>query len=132
MNGTYHGLVLAAVAATLAVVASAQAQIEPHPAAKHNDGIDALVVRITVGAERKDDFLNLIRSRVRESRASPAVVDFQLLATDDPLSFVTFERFRDQAAFEAFEHAPGSATFLERLTPMLARAPDVQRLHALP
>lgn len=121
-----------AVSAGLALRSPATAQTAPATYAELDRGVHALVVTITVKPDKTGEFLELMKARIRQSRAEAEVVDFRILATDDPQVFVGFESFRGPAAFGAFAKAPASAAFTESLRPLLARPWEVQFLRPLP
>lgn len=135
MTGSTSRAILFASAVALAAAGvlgpTSGASAQPAPA-----GVDeatfALIVRIAVRPDRAEEFLRLMQARVRESRTRPEVIDFRLLATDDPSVFVAFESFRSKAAFDAFAASPDSASFVERVRGVLARPLEVERLRPLP
>ena len=114
-----------------ASVGAASARPDPRVHAQLDQGTYVLIVTLQIAADKRDQFLAL-GPRIRDSRVDPAVVDFRLLATDDPLTFVAIEGFRSRAAFDTFSTTPASVAFVRMLASLLARRPDVQQLHTLP
>ena len=54
-----------------------------------------------------------LRNMVSPTRAEPGNLDYQVFRDpDDPSLFVLFERYADQAAFDAHRAAPHFATWL--------------------
>lgn len=127
-------LLRAAMGGALAAVAIPPAAAQtPAPTYRQLDrGVHALVVTLTVRPGQEAAFLRAMKARIADSRRHPAVVDFRILATPDPLVFQGFESFTSKAAFERFARTPQSAAFLAEMKPILAKDLDVTVLTPLP
>jgi quinol monooxygenase YgiN len=105
----------------------------PAPTYRQLDaGEYALVVRLTVLPEQRENFLRVMKARIADSRTHPAVVDFRILATADPLVFQGFESFTSRTAFQEFARTPQSQAFLAEMKSILARDLEVTFLTSLP
>ena len=67
----------------------------------------AIVVRYQAMAGRGDEVATLLARHTAATRAEPGNLDFVALrSTEDPDAFVLYERYTDQAAFEAHTASP--------------------------
>lgn len=65
-------------------------------------------MRVRVKAERREEFIALIRQLAHDVRANePGTLVFECMQNEaDPLEFVFAERFRDREAWKAHQNAP--------------------------
>jgi quinol monooxygenase YgiN len=81
-----------------------------------------------IDPEKRDEALDLIADLAEESRAEPGMIDYRP-TTDvgDPNLIRFFERYEDEAAFEAHSQTDHFREFAAALPDLLAGEPEVTR-----
>jgi quinol monooxygenase YgiN len=87
----------------------------------------ANVVTIEVASERRDQVLRLLGEHKARVKDEPGTVQFEvLLPNDDDTKVLSFEMYRDSAAFEAHLHGPSLAQFLKETAGMVMKLHGVR------
>ena len=91
---------------------------------KGTDGY-VILVRFRAKAGQDREFAKQMLSVVPATRAEPGNRQFEFyLDQDDPLNFMLYEEFADEAALQAHRERPEMAANLAAIKPMLDGAPD--------
>jgi quinol monooxygenase YgiN len=91
----------------------------------HGIGSYVILVRFRVKAGHGQQFAAQMQSVVPLTRAEAANRQFEFYADqDDPLNFMLYEEFADEAALEVHRARPEMAANLAAIKPMLDGAPD--------
>jgi len=78
--------------------------------------------------EKRDEALDLISELAEQSRAEPGMIDYRPAAdVEDPNTIRFFERYEDEAAFEAHSRTDHFREFEAALPDLLAGEPEVTR-----
>jgi quinol monooxygenase YgiN len=81
-----------------------------------------VIAQHTARSGRGDDIAAMLRDHVRATRAEPGCLTFIVSrSTDDPESFVLFEQFVDEEAFESHRGSPHFERFVEKGFPLLEK-----------
>ncbi len=84
-----------------------------------------ILVRFRAKPGQERAFAEEMRSAVPETRAEPGNRQFEFYGDqDDPLNFMLYEEFADEAALQAHRARPEAAAHLASIKPMLDTAPD--------
>ena len=81
-------------------------------------------------AGREDELSQALRTNADASRREAGCISYGVLRSDTGV-FMTIERWRSRADFEAHMATPHVQTLLHTITPMLAAAPDIQILEEI-
>jgi quinol monooxygenase YgiN len=88
-------------------------------------GSCVVLVRFRAKAGQDRAFANEMRSAVAATRAEPGNRQYEFYGDqDDPLNFMLYEEFADEAALRAHRERPEMAAHLTAIKPMLDGAPD--------
>jgi quinol monooxygenase YgiN len=123
---------LALCTSVLLAASPASAQTLPGTYASLDASRFSIVVKLTVQPDQRDAFLGAMKARIADARLHPAVVDFRILATPDPLVFMGYESFTDRTAFDEFAKTPQSQAFLGAMKAVLAKSPEATLLTPMP
>jgi quinol monooxygenase YgiN/catechol 2,3-dioxygenase-like lactoylglutathione lyase family enzyme len=89
----------------------------------------AKLVTLSVTAEGREQFLELAHSVLNATAAEAGAETYTLSeSSDDPLTFVIYERYANPAAAEAHHHQPELGELLASLKPLLAAPPRIVEL----
>ncbi len=84
-----------------------------------------ILVRFRAKAGHEGAFAKQMQSVVPATRAEPGNRQFEFYADqDDPLNFMLYEEFADEAALQSHRERPEMAANLAAIKPMLEGAPD--------
>src|SRR5580658_3178691 len=84
-----------------------------------------ILVRFRAKAGQERSFAQQMRTAVPATRSEPGNRQFEFYVDqDDPLNFMLYEEFVDEAALQAHRERPEMATNLAAIKPMLDGAPD--------
>lgn len=80
----------------------------------------AVMATVRARAGKEEELLSMLMGLVQETREEAGCIQYDLhIATDDPASFAFYERWTDQAAFDAHIKTPHVSRAFE-LVPQLA------------
>ena len=87
----------------------------------------ANVVTIEVAPGRRDRVVTLLAAHKARLKSEPGTLQFEvLLPKDDDTKVLSFEMYRDSAAFEAHLHGPSLARLLKETAGMVMKLHGVR------
>ncbi len=89
-------------------------------------------MRVRVKPEKRSEFIGIITELVRNIKANePDTLVYEFMQAADPLEFVFFERFTDQAAYEKHAQMPYHVAISAAGYACLASDPVIEPLTAI-
>lgn len=84
-------------------------------------------MRVRVKPEKREEFIGLMRGLQRDVRANePDTLVFEIAQGDDPLEFLFFEGFTDEAARERHQNMPYHVAVSPAGYACLAQDPQIE------